>query len=94
MTQIIDILKYISKYEAINALEISRHFNITVNDASVRLNKLKKSGLIKIIKKGKPNIYSITNFGLRYLKYKEKNPVEKTWHGLITKKKRQYYEKI
>ena len=87
--RIIEILDYINISDHNASRAIADHFEISVGDASVRINKLHKSGLIKRLPDIYPYQYEITEFGKRYLKYKQENPGKRLqWHGLIPKDKR------
>ncbi|HDK42905.1 MAG TPA: hypothetical protein ENG87_05980 [Candidatus Pacearchaeota archaeon] len=86
---IIIVLDYIEANPDSDSNNLSADLNISKNDASVRLFKLKRSHLIRETNDKKPFKYKITLFGKRYLKYKRENPdKKKQWHGLIPKNHR------
>jgi predicted transcriptional regulator len=62
---IIEILQFVADNTLISSVKVSRVFNISKNDAAVRLNKLWKSGQIRKIKQEAtyPYQYEITDFG-------------------------------
>lgn len=69
-TQIFDILDIFNTLNSDGSFfssDISALFCITKNDACVRLNKLRRWGMIKIFSQGRPRSYQITNWEKNFL---------------------------
>lgn len=72
-TQIFDILGFAASLnERFTSNDIAFMFRITQNDACVRLNKLRRWGMIKVCHRSRPMIYLITDWGKRFLADREK----------------------
>lgn len=64
-----DVLKWITEEEReITEREIADHFGISINDANSRIDRLKKWGMARMVKRTRPRTYIVTNWGKKYLK--------------------------
>jgi len=66
--KIFDILAFLVSIDAsFTSTDIRIAFDITIEDACVRLKKLSKWGMIKVSKKGRPARYVVTPWGKKFL---------------------------
>ena len=66
--KIFDILAFlVSTNASFTSTDIRIAFDITIEDACVRLKKLRSWGMIKVIKKDRPARYTVTPWGKKFL---------------------------
>ena len=68
-TRIFDILFFFADLGAFfTSMDVRDTFDITIEDACVRLKKLQRWGMVKKVKKKRPAKYEVSEWGKKFLK--------------------------